>query len=428
MQMAPQTCDPLWVPGTVVLQDGTFASSDETLANGVGQRSEIVLHPIPSADPNDPLNWPSWRKHLNYALVSFYVLFTFVQLDVGFTAWEQYQTELDFSVDFLNAGSAINYGGLAIGCIFFVPLLHKYGRRPIYIFSIVLQLVSCVWFAVTKTRGDFVGSNLLSGLGGAVSETIVQVTIADLYFVHQHAVMNGWYLFATFAGAYLGPVASGYIVESQGWRWVWWWCVIFFGVNLVAVICLFEESKYIMAPAPAQDVENPDTKLAADHVEWRPPQLDESIPVKSYRQRMALWTNSEAHIINHFLQPVVLLFTFPAITFTALTYGSLLAWFAILTSVQATYMFSPPYNFSAAGVGLMNVAPFIGCFPAILYGGYLNDKSIIWLAKRNGGIYEPEMRLWMSLPLALITPAGILMCGIGLANVSRHRGCDFANQ
>jgi MFS family permease len=386
---------------------------------------------VPTTNPNDPLNWPAWRKHVNFALVSLYVLLTFVQLDIGFTAWEQYQEELGFSIDLLNAGAAINYGGLAIGCIFFVPLVHKYGRRPLYLFSTVLQLVSCVWFAVTQTKGDFVGSNLLSGLGGAISETIVQITIADLFFVHHHALMNGWYLFSTFTGAYLGPVASGYIVESQGWRWMWWWCVILFSINLVLIIFLFEESKFVNNISTHDDVEPVQSQSttgdvkgfeadAASHAEWNRSavQIDHSIPTSTYRQRMAWFTNSKTDIMHDFYQPVVLLFTFPAIAYTAITYGSLLAWFAILTSVQATYMFSPPYNFTAAGVGLMNVAPFIGSIPGIFLGGWLNDKSILWLARRNGGIYEPEMRLWLALPMSVITPAGILMCGVGLAYVS----------
>lgn len=48
----------------------------------------------------------------------------------------------------------------------------------------------------------------------------------------------------------------------------------------------------------------------------------------------------------------------------------------------------------------------------------MNDWSAKWLSKRNKGIFEPEMRLWLALPAALIIPAGILMFGIGLANGS----------
>ncbi|KAK2595650.1 hypothetical protein QQS21_006621 [Conoideocrella luteorostrata] len=411
----PRIHDPsFWVPGTIALED-LHRPNDE-----------VFLHPIPTTNGNDPLNWAPWRKNLNFALVCFYVLLTFVQLDIGFTAWEQQQEELGFSVNFQNAGAAFNYGGLAIGCIFFVPLVHKFGRRPLYLFSTLLQLVSCIWFATTKTRGDFIGSNILSGLGGAISETIVQITIADMFFVHHHAIMNGWYLFSTFAGAYLGPVASGYIVDSQGWRWIWWWCVIFFGFNLVLNLFLFEESKFINNIATQDEAEvlqrqttadDKHSERAGEYLEWNRTvvQIDRTIPMKTYRQRMAWVTNSKTDILHDLYQPIVLLFTFPAITYTALTYGSLLAWFAILTSIQATYMFSPPYNFSAAGVGLMNVAPFIGSAPGIFIGGYLNDKSIIWLSRRNGGVYEPEMRLWMALPMAVITPAGVMLCGMGLA-------------
>ncbi|EXJ86776.1 hypothetical protein A1O3_03730 [Capronia epimyces CBS 606.96] len=419
-----------WAPGTVRLEDLRRS------------KDQVILHPIPSADPNDPLNWASWRKAVNFGLVCFYVLMTFVQLDIGFTAWEAYMDELGFTVDLLNAAAATNYAGLGVGCVFFVPLVHKYGRRSLYLFSTALQLASCIWFAKTQTIGDLIGSNLISGLGGAISETIVQITIADLFFVHQHASMNAWYWFATLAGAFLGPVASGYIVDSQGWRWMFWWCVIFFSVNLLLIIFFFEETKYVgvfvgqdstavtahnnrlaqSTSAPKEPGLHPDARDIKQQAESIEPvertradrEIDSTIRMKTYRERLVLITKTDGSILHHFSQPLVLLFTFPAITYTALTYGSLLAWFAIMTSVQATYLFYPPYNFSAAGVGLMNLAPFIGTIPGTLVGGWLNDKSIVWLSKRNGGIYEPEMRLWLALPSALITPAGILMFGLGL--------------
>lgn len=411
------------------------------------QRStdKIILHPVPTTDPNDPLNWVSWRKTLNFALVSFYVLMTFVQLDIGFTAWEQYQDELGFSIDLLNGAAATNYAALGVGCILFVPLVHKFGRRPLYLFSSALQLASCIWFAMTQSKGDLIGSNLISGLGGAISETIVQMTIGDLFFVHQHAAMNGWYLFATFTGAFLGPVASGYIVDDQGWRWMFWWCVIFFAVGLVLTIFFFEETKYVGILQGRQEIRDAQTTQTTESQEGQAQseheqmalsrdlkqaetsgpvertrsnlQIDHTIKMKSYRERLALVTKTDGSILHDLYQPVVLLFSFPAITYTAITYGSLLAWFAIMTSVQATYLFEEPYNFSAAGVGLMNLAPFVGTIPGIFVGGYLSDRSIMWLASRNGGIYEPEMRLWLALLSTIFTPLGILIFGLGLSYV-----------
>lgn len=56
-----------WPPGTVRIELITRVSKDQ----------EIILQPRPSDDPNDPLNWSEWRKHLNFGLVSFYAFMVF---------------------------------------------------------------------------------------------------------------------------------------------------------------------------------------------------------------------------------------------------------------------------------------------------------------------------------------------------------------
>ncbi|KAF4444537.1 Major facilitator superfamily transporter [Fusarium austroafricanum] len=423
-QSVPSHDDPFWAPGTVRLED---------LQN---TGNKIILHPIPSSDPNDPLNWSTWRKTVNLALASLYVLMTFVQLDISFTAWARYQEELGFSFGTLNAGGALNYTGLATGCIILVPLVHKYGRRPLYILSTTVQLASCIWAAKMQTRADLWASSFVSGFGGAISETIVQITIADLFFVHHHAAMNGAYLFFVAAGAFLGPVASGYVVQNQGWRWIWWWCVILLGIDLLCILFFFEESKYSIPIVAQQPGNSPDTqgiqgRQEAEHESSvgmtkhdgnsqstecteSAVHFDHTIPLKTYRQRMPFVTKTNGSILHNLYQPAIVLFTFPAVAYTALTYASTSAAFAIVTSVQAMYLLQPPYNFTPSSIGLMSLAPFIGTFPGIFFGGYLDDKSIVWLSKRNGGIYEPEMRLWLALPLAILTAGSVLMSGLGI--------------
>ncbi|KAH7401124.1 major facilitator superfamily domain-containing protein [Phaeosphaeria sp. MPI-PUGE-AT-0046c] len=407
-----------WAPGTVQLE-----RTDTT--------SELVLYPFPTSDPDDPLNWSKWRKTVNFALVCFYVFWTFVQLDIGFTAWGPMQDQLGFSDDDMNLGIAINYGGLAIGCILFIPFVHKYGRRPLYLFSSALQLASVVWQAKVHTFGDLIGSNLISGLGGAISETMVQITIADVFFVHQHGLMNGWYLVATGLGVFLGPVASGYVVESQGWRWMWWWCTIFMSIQLLLVIFLFDESKYIpsrnsdssaggMLSASTStasgggpdEKQEQDARISEDRASRSVVKVTGSR--KTYRQRLALVTSSPGSIMHHFYQPIIVLFTFPAVAYTALTYGIVLSTFAIMTAVQAVALTDAPYNFGAAGVGLMNLAPLIGACLGFVIVACLSDKSIMVLSNRNAGVYEPEMRLWLQLLAIVLLPGSVLIFGIGL--------------
>lgn len=82
------------------------------------------------------------------------------------------------------------------------------------------------------------------------------------------------------------------------------------------------------------------------------------------------------------------------------------------------YLPYPPYNFSAAGVGLFNLPPLIGAILGSGLGGPVNDRWVLWMAQRNGGVFEPEMRLWLSFPAIVACPVGMLLFGLGIADVS----------
>ncbi|OQV01293.1 hypothetical protein CLAIMM_06674 [Cladophialophora immunda] len=430
----PQANANQWPPGTIQL---------ETLHGA--RNSEIILHPTPSNDPNDPLNWTKLRKSINFGLSCYYTLMVFVLVDIGTVIYGPLMIELGFSTEVLNRSFGANTAGLACGCVIFIPFALKFGRRPIYLVSIAISCSTAIWQAKMKTAGDMYGANVVSGLAGSIAETICQMTIADLFYVHQRATCNGIYLLTVTAGAYLGPVAAGYIADSQGWRWIWWWTTILLATGLVMFFFLYEETKYIptivsnpelvdILPANAQTdrakkpvaptltttsgltvekcTEEPLTCVTSNTTRM-------DIEPKSYLKRLSLFTVTSGgfrDFARHIWQPFQILCTIPAVTYTALIYGSLLAWFSVLLSVLSIYLTYPPYSFSSSGVGLMNLAPFIGSFLGSAYGGPLSDFHIVRLSKKNSGIYEPEMRLWLGLPWIVLTPLGILMFGLCLDN------------
>jgi hypothetical protein len=52
-----------------------------------------------------------------------------------------------------------------------------------------MQFASTIWNAKTYTGADLLAAYTIAGLGGAISETIVQITIGDLYFVHEVSIL-----------------------------------------------------------------------------------------------------------------------------------------------------------------------------------------------------------------------------------------------
>ncbi|KAH8878810.1 MFS general substrate transporter [Thozetella sp. PMI_491] len=399
-------------PGTMLLTDRTT--------------KKIVLHPTPTADSQDPLNWSVARKSINFALVLFYVLMTFVLLDIFGIAYNAYVEEWGMTFDEYNSITAASYAGLAVGCVLFIPLVYKYGRRPVYLTSIAVQLATAIWAARVNGVAEWYPLNVIQGLGGAISETIVQITIADLFFVHQYATMNGLFLLSQSMGAFLGPVAAGYVTVSQGWRWQWWWCTIFLGLSLVLAAFFLNETAYVpilegrsegleVQYTHAGDEREGPFKDIPKLTETKSP-VDNRVNAKSsWVKSLRLYTHTPDQVGHHIWQPFVLLVRIPAATYAALTYGILLANFAAIASVSAGWLFYPPYNFDSAGVGLFNIAPFIGALLSTVTVGPMSDWLIVRLATKNKGIYEAEMRLWPAIPSAFLACGGMLMFGVGIA-------------
>ncbi|KAJ5273668.1 Major facilitator superfamily domain general substrate transporter [Penicillium angulare] len=416
--------DPASFPPGTHLLGNTQAGTD---------KKDIVLTPAPSADPDDPLNWSGLRKGINFGLCCTYVLFTFVLLDISSVAYLYYEYELKLTYANLNQTSGAGYAGLAIGCLFFIPCVHKFGRRPLYLISAIVQFACAIWYAKFTTAGEMVAISLLAGLAGSISEAIVMITVVDLFFVHQHARMNGIFIFMQSLGTLGGPIAAGYIVVNKdlGWRWMWWFIAIFLGVNFLCVLFFFEESKYVPRGVSAvkRQIEskgnfydgngtasqNGEKSDGSDEAQSPAYMESQALPRKSYRERMALITKTDVPILQNFYRPLIVAVVFPAVTFAAIQYGLILAWFSATVSAGSNFLIYPPYNFKANEIGLFNIGGFIGTLLAACTAPFLNDWLVVFLSRRNKGVFEPEMRLWFLFPAIIFNSVGSWVFGIGLA-------------
>lgn len=73
---------------------------------------------------------------------------------------------------------------------------------------------------------------------------------------------------------------------------------------------------------------------------------------------------------------------------------------------------SPPYNFSDGSVGLTNLAALVGSLLGYLTS-FFSDRIVIFFARRNSGVKEPEMRLWALIPCFVYTVVGYELYGWG---------------
>ncbi|KAI8664691.1 hypothetical protein NCS56_00902800 [Fusarium sp. Ph1] len=139
---------------------------------------------------------------------------------------------------------AIGCAFLAIGAVILVPFALKFGRRPLYIFSSLVQCGVSIWSAKLQNVADLFLVNVLCTGFGALAEVIVQMTIADMFFVHQRGTFNSIYIWLWQVAVSLGPFIAGFITVGQGWRWVWWWNAVFFGAFFLVACFCYEDTKF----------------------------------------------------------------------------------------------------------------------------------------------------------------------------------------
>lgn len=414
--------DPQWPPGTVRLE---HLKADKS--------ADVILQPRPTSNPNDPLNWPRWRKYLNFGLAAFFAMMGSAQVSATTPTWGPMGTELNFSDELLNDTYAIGCATLALGGFMIMPFALKYGLRPVYVFSCAAQLAVMVWAAKTETAADWWGVNVVQCWLGSLGECMVQMTITDIFFIHQRGLMNSIYVWSANFGGNLAPVAAGFVTASQGWRWVWWWFCIFFALETIVMTFGFEESKFnwtqvvlgrtlniedreAIVGAKLDEKTNtsntlnaPDSQIDESFANGTAVEIDRSTPRKSYRQMLALTTTTKGPwqlFARHAYQPFLIMFTIPGVGYICLVYAILLSWGTVMSAAQSTYMLDPPYSFDSTQIGLMSLAPFIGDTLGALVAGPVSDWLVLKLAKRNNGIYEPEMRLWVLVPFIPFQLAG----------------------
>ncbi|KAJ5368092.1 major facilitator superfamily domain-containing protein [Penicillium cataractarum] len=395
--------------------------------NGEFETQEFMLQPTPSQDPNDPLNWTPTRKFMNFfpTLVVTALIFTQTSLPVVF--WVLWIPEFGWSYNQLNAASALNYAGTAIGCILFIPPAIKYGRRPVYLISTTVVLVVAAWSACLNTIAELYVSQFLFGLASATNETIVQMTVADLYFVHQRGIANGLYMVMVMIGSFLSSIIAGYMAADGNWRYCYWVTFAVEAVLLLYFVFFFEESKYIATiqgrtqetppeeaivdqktgADSASPVPSPRNSHSDDNSSAGPRTLDPTIPLLTWRQRMRLITPTDDSLLQIAWTSVQVLFQFPVVMYTALQYAFALCWISAQASLVSM-------NFGTVGVGNMSLGVFIGCILGSIYGG-ATDRVIKVLARRNYGYYEPEMRLQLNHFPAICMGGGFIMFGVTTA-------------
>jgi DHA2 family multidrug resistance protein len=99
-------------------------------------------------------------------------------------------------------------------------LAGRYGRRRLFIYSVVGFTITSALCGIAQSLPEIVIARLLQGLSGAALIPMSQAVLLDINPPERHARAMALWIMAITVGPILGPVLGGWLTEHYSWRWV----------------------------------------------------------------------------------------------------------------------------------------------------------------------------------------------------------------
>ncbi|KIW91773.1 uncharacterized protein Z519_07743 [Cladophialophora bantiana CBS 173.52] len=428
------------IPGTVQLTDADGSIDAKHAGN-----TDIILIPVPTNDPEDPLNWTPRRKALSTFCTLLYTGLIAGAFGSTPTVLVQISNSTGLTINDLVVGVGYTFLTFGWGCLIWQPLAMQYGKRPMYLISILVTVALMAWTPYCKSNAQWIANKLLQGFFGAPVESLSEISLTDLYFQHERGKYIAYYGMVLFSAIYVMTIIAGFIADGQGWPWVLFWASIFCAVGFVFLFFLMEETNYevrgsnVGGAAASVEVNNESLEGPAtsnsdpEKTPWvtraTPDSVPQIYPRKSYFDKLKLWRTAdlkkENRILGMMLRPIVF-FTYPVILYAGFSYGAGVIWFNVIINTVSPYLTAPPYNFSTSLAGLSYLSVLLGTILAFPLCGSFGDKFCLWMARRNGGVAEPEHRLWLNLAPLVLVPFSLILWGVGSEHGIHWFGCIVA--
>ncbi|OKL62337.1 hypothetical protein UA08_02289 [Talaromyces atroroseus] len=346
----------------------------------------LDLDPVPAMDDADPYNWPTWKKNMNLILVAFHAMMgTFTAASI-IPAYSDIAADLGISMTTTAYLTSLQIAILGGAPLFWKPLSNRYGRRPIFLISLIGSLVCNIGCAKSPSYGSMAACRALVAFFISPAGSLGSAVVTECFFKRDRArYMGVWTLLVTL-GVPLSPFVFGFVAQRVNYRWIYWILAIVNGVQFLLYTFLGPETRYIGGP----DGEPALSGFRQEYLSFR--RIDPT-PLKPYE----------------FIRPLTFV-TRPTVIIPAAAYAMVFLFGSVICTVEIPQLLQVKFDLNAQQLGLQFLGVIIGSVLGEQLGGPLSDTWMRWRARRqNGQSPAPEFRLWLSYIGFLLTIAGTVV-------------------
>ncbi|WKT51633.1 MFS transporter superfamily [Fusarium oxysporum f. sp. vasinfectum] len=349
--------------------------------------------PLPSADPEEPLNWPAWKKNTTLITLSLHSLiatYTPNSVSPAFLIISK-----DFNVSVSTATYLLGAALLPMGLssLLWVPISNRFGRRPMWLMASLLPACFNIGLALVDNFPGQVVLEVLSGFFLSPALTLVSAVVTELFFWEERGQKMGMWTSALTMGPPLAPFLMGFVVERTGtYKYIFYsQAAALFLIFFMHIFC------------------TPETMYKR-----RKPRNYHKSNFSHQYTRISEYPDAPLNIAT-FALPLKL-FTYPNILIPAMVQGVVLNFASVFMSVEIPVIFPQKFGSTPSQVGCQ----FVGLIVGTMIGGWLGGRgSDMWMERRkkrhSTETVQAEHRLALCYPANALCIVGALVFCIGLA-------------
>lgn len=141
-------------------------------------------------------------------------------IDMYLPAFPEIATALHTSTARISLSLSSYFAGLAIGQLFYGPLLDRFGRKlPLYA-GLVLFIAASMLCLGSRTVEWLIAMRVVQALGGCAAQVAAMAMVRDFFHVDETAKIISLLVLVLSASPLLAPSVGVYVAIHLGWQWV----------------------------------------------------------------------------------------------------------------------------------------------------------------------------------------------------------------
>lgn len=129
----------------------------------------------------------------------------------------------------------------SVTVLLFGKLADLFGRKPIFIFGIVVLLLGSTLAGSSTTMPFLIFSRLIQGIGAGALVPVATTIVGDIYTKEERGKVQGYLSSVWGISAIAGPLAGSFFVEFADWRYVFWMNIPLGLIAIFGIILFFKE-------------------------------------------------------------------------------------------------------------------------------------------------------------------------------------------